>query len=41
MSSENVKLIHEWVETANRQDSQALADLYHEDGVYSWHCQRK
>ena len=34
MSSENVKLIHQWVETANRQDGEALADLYHDDGVY-------
>ena len=35
MSGENEKLIRQWVEIANRQDGEALANLYHDDGVYS------
>ena len=35
MSNENKEVIRQWLELANRQDGDALADLYHEDAVYT------
>ena len=35
MSEENKNVIREWLDRANRQDGDALADLYHDEAVYT------
>ena len=35
MSKKNKEVIREWLERANRQDGDALAELYHDDAVYT------